>query len=770
MSEQKPKREILMDTKSATPKAFATSKAVLFSFILALCTYVPLQTAADNEGHKTVGLTLSGGGAKGFAHIGVLHIIDSLGLKVNFITGTSMGSIVGALYASGYSAIEIEEFALSVDWATVFNAKPELENIHIRNRYQFGKSLIEVPFENLRLVIGTGAIEGQQLWSLLEQLFFRVRETVAFDDLPIPFACVATNIETGEPEILSSGDIVSALRASMAIPAVFTSVDRDGNRLVDGGVVNNFPVDVVKKMGAEYVVGVNVSHGLKNAGELKTPVDIIYQMGFFKDAYMFRKNKEITDLFITPDLDGFEASSFGHVQQIIERGKQMARLYIPEIKTLAQMNPENAGQTSEPAPRQYIVLDEVSFQGLQNIRESYISNITRFKAGDTLFAEQLNTLTKKLYATGYFERVTYNYVPIDKNPNRKHLVFYFSENPTNKLRMGLHYNSFLGIGLIGGFSTNRLFLYNLNGDLSFRLGEQPAYRIAVDFFASDKQNNWIGLRSEGDQLEFPYYENFVPVAAYKQRYNRIDLSFNQLVGRNAYFYAGSAFYSQNLKPTIQTDYAVSGENRGYEAFLGFRMYTLDRHSFSRSGKNISLSASYFFGQNPSIEVVTDDQTIRDLDKIGITIGEFIQFKFNFDYYLPLTQRSSYFTRIQAAYNFNYTQGFLNMFAVGGTNPFLRDQILFAGLSEYDIITPAVLSAGLGWNYNVWSDFFINPVINAAIYDFQFEKLRDVNHDNLLLGSAFSLGYNSSLGPIVASVSYSLQSKNVLGYISMGWCF
>ncbi len=759
-----------MDTKNDLLKACRKNVAAFFLVFATFCIFMPFQSVAENDRKESIGLTLSGGGAKGFAHIGVLHIIDSLGLKVDYISGTSMGSIVGALYASGYSANEIEEFALSVDWARVFNAKPELENIHIRNRYQNGKSLFEVPFENFKIVIGTGAIEGQQLWSLLEQLFFHVRETVEFEDLPIPFACVATNIETGEPIILSSGDIVSALRASMAIPAVFTSVDRDGNRLVDGGVVNNYPVDAVKKMGAEHVLGVYVSQGLKKAEELKTPVDIIYQMGFFKDAYMFKKNKGITDLFISPDLEGYEASSFGDVQQIIERGKQIARVYMPEIKALAETNPTMPGETSIRALRQNIILDEVSYQGLKNIRKSYVNNIAGFKAEDTLSANKLNTITKRLYATGYFERVTYTYSASGNSPDRKHLVYTFDEKPMNKLRIGLHYNSFLGIGLIGGISTSKLFLYNLNGDFSFRLGEQPAFRMAIDFFTSDKQNNWMSLRAEGDQLKFPYNENFVSVAAYKQRYSRIDISINQIVGKSAYLSAGAAFYSQHLNPTIQTDYVIKGENRGYEAFVGFKKYTLDRHAFSRSGKNISLLASYFFGQNPSVEVITTDGTITDLSKIGISIGEFIQFKFNYEYHLPLTQRSSYFTRIQAAYNFNYTQGFLNMFNVGGTNPFLRDQILFAGLNEYEIITPAVFSAGLGWNFNVWSEFFVNPVINAAMYDFQLDNLNAVNHDNLLIGSAVSLGYRSPLGPINATISYSLQSKEVLGYINMGWSF
>ncbi len=726
--------------------------------------------SGKNPQKGSLGLTLSGGGAKGFAHIGVLHIIDSLGLKVDYITGTSMGSIVGGLYAAGYSASEIEEFALGVDWAHVFNARPELENVHIRNRFNSGKSLLEVPFENLKFVIGTGALEGQQLWTLLEQLFFHLRETDDFKSFPIPFACVATDIETGSPVVMSSGDIVSALRASMAIPAIFSSVNRNGKSLVDGGVVNNYPADVVKKMGATYVIGVSVSTGLKKADEIKTPVDIIYQMGFFKDAYMYEKNLKITDLFMEPDLEGYDASSFTSVAEIIEQGKQIARKFIPELEALAEVYPVPVTKTGLQDRIDFIVVDDVEYQGLNNIRETFVRNFAKINKGDTLSIEMINYTTRRLYATGYFKRINYTYTVSDSDPGKQRLIYTFSEKPMNRLRLGQHYNSFIGPGLIGGISTNKLFIYNLNGDFSFRLGEQAAYRAAIDFFVTENQNNWISMKAEGFGLEFPYKQDFSAVATYKQGYNRLEATLNKRAGNDAYFFAGSARYMQSLKPTIKTGFAVKGKNQGYELFAGYKNYSLDRHAFTRSGQHLSLSAAYFLGQNPDIEVVDDNAIFDDLSQIGITISEFFQLKFLYEYYLPLTRRSSYFVSFQAGYNFNYTQGFLNMFNVGGTYPFLRDQFYFAGLDEYAIITPAVLTAGLGWNFNVWSAFYVTPKLNAAFYDFDIEKIPDIGSNNMLLGAGLSLGYLAPLGPLKATVSYSPQSNKVLGYINLGWSF
>ncbi|MEX0987747.1 MAG: patatin-like phospholipase family protein [Bacteroidales bacterium] len=752
---------------SVNPGLFYPYK--LWAF-LALLLISQIVVFAESPVKGRIGLTLSGGGAKGFAHIGVLHVIDSLGLKVNYISGTSMGSIVGGLYSAGYSAADIERIALSIDWTHVFDPNPELENIHVRDLYRSGKYLIELPFEKFKIVVRTGAIEGQQLWNLLELFFFHLRETDNFSRFPTPFACVATNIETGEPVVMSSGDIISALRASMAIPAVFTAVEREGIHLLDGGSVNNFPVDVVKEMGADYVIGVDVSHGLRKAEDLRTPIDIIYQMGLFKNAIAYEKNKKNTDLFISPDLDGFNASSFTEVYTIIEKGKQMARNFIPEIKELAKINPADKETASKISHRDYIVVDQISYLGLKKIRENFLNNIVTAYFTDTVTAENINEVTQRLYSTGYFDRITYNYHPSETDPQKKHLVYTFSEKPLNRLKLGLNYNDFLGVGLVGGISVKKLFLHNLYGDFSFSLGRQPAFRANVDFFTSEYLKNWIRLKAEGYALDFPYNENFVTVAAYKQRYQRLDASFNQTAGKGSFLFIGAAYYLQFLDPTIQTDFALSGKNSGNEIFAGFKKYTLDRHAFSRSGQNLWLTTTWFLNQKPSLNIVTDDETINHLSQTDITIKDFIQLKFIYEYYQPIPTNSSFFIRFQAGYNYNYTQGFLNMFNLGGTYPFLRDQIVFPGIDEYGILTPSIITAELGWNMNIWSEFYLTPLVGAALYDFEFEKIGHIDINNILLGTGLSLGYLSPLGPLTATISYSPKKNRILSYINFGWSF
>lgn len=738
--------------------------------LIALLVLTQLPGFSQNTIKGKIGLTLSGGGAKGFAHIGVLHVIDSLGLKVDYISGTSMGSIVGGLYSAGYSAKELERIALSIDWANVFDSDPVLINTHVRSRDQSGKYLVELPFEKMRIIVRTGAIEGQQLWGILEELFFDYRETKDFSRFPIPFSCVATNVETGDPVVISSGDIISALRASTAIPAVFTAVEREGMYLVDGGAVDNFPVDVVKAMGAEYVIGVNVSLGLRKAEELNTPVDIIYQTGMFKNAAMFEKNKKNTDLFIMPDLTGFDVSDFTDVRQIIARGKQMGRNFIPEIKELAKINPADRGRDPELNTPDYIVVDQVSYQGLKNIREGFLDNIKGAYIRDTTTALDISLLIERLYATGYFDRITYTYLPSETNPEKKQLVFSFLEKQMSSLRVGLNYNDFLGIGLMGGITTKKLLLHNLYGDFSFNLSRNPAYRIKVDFFTSEYLKNWMSLKAEGTMLDFPFNENFVTVAAYNKQFFRVDATLNQTAGKNAYLYAGASYYFQRLEPTILTDFALEGKNSANEIFAGFKKYTLNRHAFPRSGQNISMETSWVLNQKPSLSVVNEDESVNNIAQSDIEIDNFIQVKFLYEHYYPIPDRSSFFTRFQAGYNYNYTQGFLNMFNLGGTSSFLRDQILFPGVDEYGVLTPSAITAELGWNIDTWSGFYLTPVLGTALYDFDIENIQSVDLNNLLLGTSLSLGYLSPLGPLTATVSYSPQKNRVLAYINFGWNF
>ncbi len=746
----------------------------LFLFIFFLWPFSGI-TLSQNETDNSppgVGLTLSGGGAKGLAHVGVLHIIDSLGIKIDYVTGTSMGSIVGGMYASGYTASELEEIALTLDWPSLFSGRSNLRYTHPGKRQDFGRYIVELPIENWSIKFPSGAIEGQQMWNVLSEIFFNVRNINDFNDLPIPFACVATDVVTGDAVILNSGDIVAAIRASISIPSVFTTIEIDNRQLVDGGVVMNFPVVVAKDMGADFIIGVNVSRGAIVNDNLKTPLEIIYQMGTYLDARNFKKNRELTDIYLEPDLEEYSVASFADVKEIIERGKQIARKNIDQLLELKEISTDRipAAQFTSIPGDQKIVIDSIRFEGLDNVRPWFIRNSLAFTKGDTVNTLQLNSSINRLFATGYFNRITYNLLPAE-DESKSVLIYNFDENPFGSLGLAIHYSSFTGVGLIGNLTTKKLFYYNLRGYVKALLGEKPAIKGGVDLFTSDRQNNWFNIESFANYIEFPVYEDFDITGEYRQNYFRAEASFNRLTGSNSYFSSGIGYYYQSLSPIIRSDYFVRGNNQSNEIFARWFFNSLDRQAFPRSGVKVNLSSTYFFNQKPSLRFTNPDgEVTSDLSDAGIEMSNYLQFSLNWQSWIQINSRMSSFNQLQVAYNYQYEQSFINMFNLGGTYPFLKNQIVFAGLNEYEILSESVLVGTMGWQYNIWDEFMLTPVVNGALYNFDIGEIYEISGDNFILGTGLKIGYFSAVGPLEVTFSYSPQTQKVLAYINLGWTF
>lgn len=749
-----------------------------FVFICLILSNFQLQAQILNNGDDLPeglkpGLTLSGGGAKGLAHIGVLHILDSLGVQVNYISGTSMGSIVGGMYASGYTAGQIEAFAKNIDWEILFATKSSLHFLPPQERNNAGKNIIELPIDRGKIKLPSGALEGQQLWNTLNEIYLPVYQITDFNDLPIPFACVATDVETGTPVLMNKGSLSSAIRASMAIPSVFTTVDRDGKKLIDGGVVKNFPVSVVKEMGADLTIGVNVSQGLRPAAELKTPVDIIYQMGFYVDAHNFIHDKKLVDIYLEPDLTGFSAASFKDAAAIIERGKTAARKQLGPLTKLAADQKANGllnSRKSVDLTFQSFIIDSINIIGNHEIHRSFIYSKLKINRGDSLKAKDFTNAINRLYASNYFERINY-YLTTSGNHERVILIIEVIEKPLSSIMTAINFSTFNGVGIIAGWRTNRFLFNNTQAYARLQIGENPIYRAGISFYLTNDQKSWLNLESYGIRFDFPVYENFQRVSAYRQDKLDLTLTANILTGINSYLTAGSSFFYRDLEPKLLTEEMIEGSNTGFETFLMWRYHSLNRNSFPLSGRKFSAQASVFHNQTPSIEAITYEGNEISLSDLDIEIETFVQTSLIWESYFPLNDRFTQITRLQAGYNFNYTQGFLNSFNVGGTSFILDKQFTFSGLSEYGVITSSLMSGAFGMQYNIGSSVFASALVNAGMYDFTLDELEKVTYsDNVLLGAGLSLGYLSLLGPIEITFSYSPQTNKIIGYLNLGWSF
>ncbi len=315
---------------------------ISFIFIIIISWSACTNLQADNSDRTNrpkIGLVLSGGGAKGFAHIGILSLIDSLKIPIDYIAGTSMGAIIGGFYAIGYNGYDLEAMAFRNDWDEIFSDKPPRRLLPYFEKKDTGRFQLEFGVVGTKPVTPSALIYGQKVSLLLASLIFPYEEIPDFDNLPIPFRCVAVDLVTGNKVVLKGGSLAKALRASMSIPTVFSPVEWGDSLLVDGGMVNNLPVNVVKEMGADLVIAVDVENPLLGRDKLKSVTNILNQSITLLGLERKLANLEQVDVLIRPDIAGFSVLDFSDekIGSIIKIGKQAAYRVLPELLKLKEI-------------------------------------------------------------------------------------------------------------------------------------------------------------------------------------------------------------------------------------------------------------------------------------------------------------------------------------------------------------------------------------------------------------------------------------------------
>ncbi len=310
---------------------FLTIVLVLF---ISCVTFAQVQPGFTVPPNPKIGLSLAGGGAKGFSHIGVLKVLDSLGVKVDYISGTSMGAIVGGLYAAGYTAKDIEKIVMETDFYTLIANEKTRQEATFFNKNN-DKYLLNVPIKDGKVNVLPKAIStGQKNVYMLKDLFRNVSTIQDFSKLPIPYMCVATNLESGKMEVFEKGDLVSAIMASSAFPSLMDPVKIGDSLYIDGAMTVNYPSKPLKDKGIDIVIGVDLSQDLATRGDLTSLVGILNQVIDFGIKKETINQYKYTDINIKPNLDGKGAISYGDKQAILKSGEEEAEKYVPILEQL----------------------------------------------------------------------------------------------------------------------------------------------------------------------------------------------------------------------------------------------------------------------------------------------------------------------------------------------------------------------------------------------------------------------------------------------------
>ncbi|MFZ1906091.1 MAG: patatin-like phospholipase family protein, partial [Steroidobacteraceae bacterium] len=487
-----------------------------------------------------IGLVLSGGGARGIAHVGVLKVLEDMRVPVDAIAGTSMGAVVGGLYASGLSAREIEKIMTSLNWQDAFRDRPPREDLTLRRKQEDQSFLVKFPLgvRGGRILLPKGLIEGQSLNELLRRLTLPVVRITSFDELPTRFRAVATDLETGEPVVLDSGDLTSAMRASMSAPGIFAPVEREGRILVDGGIADNVPVDIARRMGVDIVIVVDVGAPLLGRDRLNDVTSISNQML----AIMIRRNAEQQlatlgpkDVLIAPPLGEASSFDFGAVRRVIGAGEAAARADAPALRQLAVSDEEmrryeaHRDELRRPPPVIRFVQSESGSQQYSDAVGKQFADMT----GKPLDPDAIARRVSALYGQGGLDTLDYRVVGEES--------YYGLSIDARPSSMGPNYLRF-GLSLQDDFQGN------------------ATYNAAMRFVMSDITRNageWV-TDLQGGTTSLVSTELFLPLAQFSGWFVMPHISDE---ARDLYIVQGQ---TQNLEAEYRIHTFDYGSDFGYQ--------------------------------------------------------------------------------------------------------------------------------------------------------------------------------------------------------------
>ncbi|MGY4662675.1 NTE family protein [Pseudomonas chlororaphis] len=569
---------------------------------LLLC-LLPVFLHAAEAPRPKIGLVLSGGAARGLAHIGVLKALEEQGVKIDAIAGTSMGAVIGGLYASGYKIDELEKLALSINWQQALSDAPPREDIPFRRKQDDRDFLVKQKLsfrDDGSLGLPLGVIQGQNLALLLESMLAHASDTRDFDKLPIPFRAVATDIASGEKVVFRKGHLPRVIRASMSIPAVFAPVEMDGRLLVDGGMTDNIPLDVARDMGVDIAIVVDIGTPLRSRQQLATVVDVLNQ----SITLMTRRNSEEqlatlhkNDVLIQPPLASFGVTDFGRAQEMIDAGYRATRILDARLAPLRRAEPMDAELSAARTPSQRTpIITAIRVENDSKVSDDVIRYYIRQHIGEPLDLGRLQTDMGTLYGLDYFEQVQYRVV---HKGNDHTLVINArgKRSGTDYLRLGLN----LSDDMRGDSAFNLGASYRVNGINS--LGAEWLTRVQIgdqqELYSEFYQPLDVGSRYfiapyiglESQNIEAVLDND--PIAEYRLERYGFGLNIGRQIGNSGEirFGVGEAWGKADVRVGDQ-DLPSESFNEGYYE-LRYSFDSLDNVYFPHAGEDIGLSLRQF---------------------------------------------------------------------------------------------------------------------------------------------------------------------------------
>lgn len=688
-----------------------------------------------------IGLSLSGGGAKGFAHIGALKILDSLGVKIDYISGTSMGAIVGGLYASGYSGKEIEKIVLETDFYNIIaNEKPRRESTFFNKSVD--KYILNVPIKDGKVNVLPKAIStGQKNIYLLKELFKNVSTIEDFSNLPIPFMCIGTNLESGKMEVFEKGDLVQAIMASSAFPGLMDPVKIGDSLYIDGAMTVNYPSKPLKDKGIDIVIGVDLSQGLADRSDLQSVISILNQVIDFGIQKETQNQYKYTDINIHPDLTGMNATSYDAKKKILDLGFQEAKEYVPVLNQLPKRDETVLRAPINTVYSNVYKIDSLSLQNNEIFGENYVLGKMNLRLPSVQTYGSINKMIDKLYATNNYTLINYDITRVN-DKNLLHLTV--TEDDTRFfLKFGLHYDELFKTGLLVNATAKRLLFPNSTVSLDLVVGDKPRYYF--NYFIDNGYIPGFGVYASGMSLDLKDINSNI---FEKWNWFRNEV-FLQSVWRDKYAIGGGLSHDYyESKIGIQGDYANS-ENF-INPYVFIKTDTQDDKDFPKKGW-------YLHAEGKMLDLFDDENE-----------GNSLQIKADLKANFPLTKWLTYQLGLFAGLSTGENVSHYYLYRIGGIfEQNLNNFASFGGYEFGQIGGKNLLTAQNAFQFNVYRNYFVTAHFAIANI-FEDQKVDDIIHISES-SVGITAGYKSPFGQIKLNYSHSLNNNNgVLSVILGHW--
>lgn len=703
-----------------------------------------------------VGLVLSGGGAKGFSHIGVLKVLEEAGIRPDYITGTSMGSVVGGLYAMGYPADSLEQLALGQDWTRVLTDALSLRDVIFEEKLFFKNQQLELPFQDGHIKTPSGLIQGHSIENLLGRLTLPASDTINFDDLPIPFRCVATDLYSGKPVVFSNGSLAEGIRASMAIPSAFTPVLKDTLILIDGGVIRNFPVGEAHDMGAEIIIGVHCGPRNAEREELEGLAGILPQALFLGSIQDTEKQMELVDIYIEPEMKPYGAADFASADSIIARGEVAARRHFSKLKTLAD-SLDALGPPPEIEPLAMpgtIRIDRIDVIGNERVTSSEIIGRSGIEPGAAVSPEALDQAIDNLFGTNYFVKIKYG---MHEENGANVLTFYCIEKANALIKGSLTYDSYHNVGL-----AFNLTLRNLLGPSSRfmavgKLADNYRYRFSYLKYLGEEKHWFIEGQAQFNRDELPAIQQGQVVQEFRLRERVFDLAFSRRFAKNTLLSLGAEWEDLSLKPTIsETPIFQNLKLTNLNPFLRLQHNSLDRNVLPTSGIDLLFEFKYI--NNLRFSVEDQSPELPPLDSVFSTDG-YPQLTLRAMGYLPTGAHSGLRIAPFAGLIWNSLTLLDNFYTVGAPELLSRRSIPFYGLDPNEFVAQVALGSSLGYQYFIWPNLMVALDVSAGFFSETSVGSKGLSSpDEFLAGAGLTIGYSNPLiGPIKLTMMHPIDT-------------